>query len=192
MRVSSGKRFPDVRLTAADPAFNQTGRAKLTALVNRAASSAALENRRIEEQDLQQAFDEGGGADRPLIKPVDWDDLILPAPVERDLRNLIRLMDAREAERLKVPVPTGPRWLSWWELERLIHFRRFHLRGDAGTGAERLVVAARHGAACDHPHPPLEARLRRKGCVKRRPGDPGDSVPSGPRRRNGLLSALTG
>ena len=27
--------------------------------------------------------------------------------VERDLRNLIRLMDAGQAERLKVPVPTG-------------------------------------------------------------------------------------
>jgi len=75
--------------------------------VNRAASRAALENRRIEERDLQRAFDESGGVDRPLIKPVDWDDLILPAPVERDLRNLIRLTDAREAGRLKVPVPTG-------------------------------------------------------------------------------------
>jgi len=81
--------------------------AKLTVLVNRAASRAALENLPIEERDLQQAFDESGGADRPLIKPVGWDDLILPALVERDLRNLIRLMDAREAERLKVPVPTG-------------------------------------------------------------------------------------
>ena len=93
-----------------EPLANRTpgwSAAKLTGLVNRAASSAALENRRIEERDLQQAFDEGGGADRPLIKPVDWDDLVLPALVERDLRNLIRLMDAREAERLKVPVPTG-------------------------------------------------------------------------------------
>jgi transitional endoplasmic reticulum ATPase len=41
------------------------------------------------------------------MKAVDWGDLVLPAGVERDLRNLIRLMDAREAERLKVPVPTG-------------------------------------------------------------------------------------
>ena len=41
------------------------------------------------------------------MKAVDWGDLVLPAAVERDLRNLIRLMDAREAERLKVPVPTG-------------------------------------------------------------------------------------
>ena len=93
-----------------EPLANRTpgwSAAKLTGLVNRAASRAALENRPIEERDVQQAFDEGGGADRPLIKPVAWDDLVLPALVERDLRNLIRLMDAREAERLKVPVPTG-------------------------------------------------------------------------------------
>ena len=58
-------------------------------------------------RDLQRAFDESGGQDRPLVKAVDWGDLILPGAIERDLRNLIRLMDAREAERLKVPVPTG-------------------------------------------------------------------------------------
>jgi ATPase family associated with various cellular activities (AAA) len=34
-------------------------------------------------------------------------DLVLSPAVEQDLRNLIRLMDAREAERLKVPVPAG-------------------------------------------------------------------------------------
>jgi transitional endoplasmic reticulum ATPase len=81
--------------------------AKLSSLVNKAASIAALENRPIESWDLQRAFDESGGQDRPLVKAVDWGDLVLPAPVERDLRNLIRLMDAREAERLKVPIPTG-------------------------------------------------------------------------------------
>jgi transitional endoplasmic reticulum ATPase len=81
--------------------------AKLTGLVNKAGSIAALENRRMEQWDLQRAFDDSGGADRPLIKPVDWGDLVLPAAVGRDLRNLIRLMDAREAEKLKVPVPTG-------------------------------------------------------------------------------------
>ena len=81
--------------------------AKLGGLVNKAASIAALENRRIEMRDLQRAFDESGGQDRPLLKAVEWGELILPAAIERDLRNLIRLMDAREAERLKVPVPTG-------------------------------------------------------------------------------------
>jgi transitional endoplasmic reticulum ATPase len=81
--------------------------AKLTLLVNKAASIAALENRRIEQRDLQRAFDEGGGSDRPLLKPVDWSDLVLPLEVGKDLRNLIRLMDAGQAERLQVPVPTG-------------------------------------------------------------------------------------
>jgi transitional endoplasmic reticulum ATPase len=81
--------------------------AKLTGLVNKAASISALENRRIEQRDLQRAFDESGGADRPLLKAVDWGDLVLPAAVERDLRNLIRLMDAGQAEKLKVAVPTG-------------------------------------------------------------------------------------
>ena len=95
---------------ALDPFANRTpgwSAAKLTGLVNKAASIAACENRRIEERDLQRAFDESGGQDRPLMKAVDWGDLVLPAGVERDLRNLVRLMDAREAEKLKVPVPTG-------------------------------------------------------------------------------------
>jgi transitional endoplasmic reticulum ATPase len=75
--------------------------------VNKAAAIAALANRPLEERDLQRAFHESGGQDRPLIKAVDWRDLVLPAIVERDLRNLIRLMDASEAEKLKVPMPTG-------------------------------------------------------------------------------------
>ena len=68
---------------------------------------AALENRPIAERDLERALEESGGQDRPLIRAVDWGDLVLSAGVEKDLRNLIRLMDAREAEKLKVPVPTG-------------------------------------------------------------------------------------
>jgi transitional endoplasmic reticulum ATPase len=81
--------------------------AKLTNLVNKAAAFAATENRHIELKDLQRAFDETGGADRPTLKPVHWDDLVLPATVERDLRQLVRLMDAGNAERMQVPVPTG-------------------------------------------------------------------------------------
>ena len=42
-----------------------------------------------------------------LLKPIAWGDLILPAAVERDARNLLPLMDAREAERLKVAVPAS-------------------------------------------------------------------------------------
>ena len=56
------------------------------------------------------------------LKPVDWGDLVLPAAVERDLRNLIRLMDAREAERLRVPAPTG-----------------LLLNGPAGTGKTSIA-----------------------------------------------------
>jgi transitional endoplasmic reticulum ATPase len=96
--------FPVEPLARRTPGWSA---AKLTGLVNKAASRAALENRPVEGRDLQEAFDESGGADRPLIKPVGWDDLVFSAPVERDLRNLIRLMDAREAERLQVSVPTG-------------------------------------------------------------------------------------
>ena len=96
--------FPTEPFASRTPGWSA---AKLTGLVNKAASIAALENRRIEERDLQRAFDETGGADRRLVKPVDWADLVVPAPIERDLRNLIRLMDVREAERLQVPVPTG-------------------------------------------------------------------------------------
>ena len=81
--------------------------AKLAGLVNRAASIAALEGRPIAERDLEQALVDSGGQDRPLTKPVEWGDLVLSPAVEQDLRNLIRLMDSREAEKLKVPVPTG-------------------------------------------------------------------------------------
>jgi transitional endoplasmic reticulum ATPase len=81
--------------------------AKLTNLVNKAAASAASENRSIEQRDLQQAFEETGGRDRPTLKPVNWEDLVLPASAERDLRQLVRLMDSSHSEGLDVPVPTG-------------------------------------------------------------------------------------
>jgi len=81
--------------------------AKLTNLVNQAAASAASENRSIEQRDLQQAFEETGGRDRPTLKPVNWEDLVLPVSAERDLRQLVRLMDNRHSEGLDVPVPTG-------------------------------------------------------------------------------------
>jgi hypothetical protein len=32
-------------------------------------------------------------------KPVEWGDLVLPTAVELDLQNLIRLTDARQAEK---------------------------------------------------------------------------------------------
>jgi transitional endoplasmic reticulum ATPase len=81
--------------------------AKLTNLVVKAAASAATENRSIEQRDLQQAFEETGGRDRPTLKPVNWEDLVLPASAESDLRQLVRLMDSNHSQGLDVPVPTG-------------------------------------------------------------------------------------
>jgi ATP-dependent Zn protease len=50
--------------------------AKLTNLVNKAAGLAAAENRPIGRQDLEGAFAQTGGVDRPNFKPVNWDDLV--------------------------------------------------------------------------------------------------------------------
>jgi len=96
--------FPLDRFASRTPGWSA---AKIAGLANKAASLAAAEDRPIAELDLEQALGESGGQDRPLIKPVEWGDLVLSAAVEQDLRNLIRLMDAREAEKLQVPVPTG-------------------------------------------------------------------------------------
>jgi len=81
--------------------------AKLTNLVNKAAGLAAAEDRQIEERDLRRALEETGGVDRPAIKLVTWDDLVLPTNVEKDLRQLIWLMDRSNAEQMQVPLPTG-------------------------------------------------------------------------------------
>ena len=96
--------FPVESLANRTPGWSA---AKLTGLVNKAASIAALENRPIEERDLQRAFDESGGAGPTANKACRLGRPRSFRMVEQDLRNLIRLMDAREAERLKVPVPTG-------------------------------------------------------------------------------------
>jgi SpoVK/Ycf46/Vps4 family AAA+-type ATPase len=81
--------------------------AKLTNLVLKAAASAASENRSIEPRDLRQAFEETGGRDRPTLKPVNGEDLVLPASAEADLRQLVRLMDSANSEGLEIPAPTG-------------------------------------------------------------------------------------
>ena len=81
--------------------------AKLTNLVVKAAASAASEDRPIENRDLEQAWNETGGRDRPTLKPVQWEDLVLPASAEADLRQLVRLMDSNGAADLEIAVPTG-------------------------------------------------------------------------------------
>ena len=82
--------------------------ARLKALVDRAAALAAGLSRKIEAADLQQALSEMGGRDRPLVQPVQWEDVVIEEEVERDLRTLVRLLDdPNAARRVGLPLPTG-------------------------------------------------------------------------------------
>jgi len=81
--------------------------ARIRALVDRAAAMAAEQRRKIVEQDLRKAFEEAGGGDRPLFKPVEWKDVVIPPEVERDLRSLIKLLEPGYAERVGLEAPTG-------------------------------------------------------------------------------------
>ena len=68
---------------------------------------SARTRRKIEENDLARALAETGGKDRAAFKEVDWNDVVLPADTEADLRALVRLMDPAYSERLKLPMPSG-------------------------------------------------------------------------------------
>ncbi len=81
--------------------------AKIKSLVDRAASFAAEQSRRIEERDLLRALEETGGKDRPLFQPVEWSDLIVEPELEQDLRNLVRHLNAGWSEMKGMAVPTG-------------------------------------------------------------------------------------
>jgi transitional endoplasmic reticulum ATPase len=81
--------------------------AKIKSIVDRAASFAASQNRKIEESDLRRALEETGGKDRPLFQPVEWSDLIVEPELEQDLRNLIRHLNAGWSEMKGMAVPTG-------------------------------------------------------------------------------------
>ena len=82
--------------------------AKIAALVDHAAAFAAEEGRNIEARDLRRALEEGGGRDRPLVQPVQWEDIVLDEHVERDLRTLIQLLnDPGRAEKMGLDIPTG-------------------------------------------------------------------------------------
>ncbi len=82
--------------------------AKIRGLVDRAASFAATEQRKIERRDLRRALDEAGGKDRPLFQPVFWDDLVLEEHTEQDLRMLMRLLEEPGlAKGMKIEAPTG-------------------------------------------------------------------------------------
>ena len=81
--------------------------AKIKSIVDRAAALAAEENRQIEEPDLRCALDETGGRDRPLFPPVEWHDLIVEEEVERDLRTLVKQLNAGWSSVKGITVPTG-------------------------------------------------------------------------------------
>ena len=79
--------------------------AKLNALVDRAASIAMAAGEPFREKHLEEAFGASGGKDRPLIQPVQWEDLIVEPAVEEELRLLVRQLKIRTGAA--VPVPTG-------------------------------------------------------------------------------------
>ncbi len=81
--------------------------AKIKSIVDRAAGFAAKDNRQIEERDLRRALDETGGTDRPLFQPVQWEDLIIEEDVKRDLRTLIKQLNAGWSNFKGMTVPTG-------------------------------------------------------------------------------------
>jgi len=85
-----------------------TSPAKIRALVDKAATFAAAEGRRIEESDLRHAFEQSGGKDRQPFEPVEWSDLVFEEDVERDVRMLVRLLNEPGlAKKMQVPIPTG-------------------------------------------------------------------------------------
>jgi transitional endoplasmic reticulum ATPase len=85
-----------------------TSPAKIRALVDKAATFAAAEGRRIEESDLRRAFEQVGGKDRPQFEPVEWSDLVFEEDVERDVRMLVRLLNEPGlAKKMQVPIPAG-------------------------------------------------------------------------------------
>jgi len=85
-----------------------TSPAKIRALVDKAATFAAAEGRRIEESDLRRAFEQSGGKDRPPFEPVEWSDLVLEEDIESDVRMLVRLLNEPGlAKKMQVPISTG-------------------------------------------------------------------------------------
>jgi transitional endoplasmic reticulum ATPase len=81
--------------------------AKIKSIVDRAAAFAAEENRQIEERDLLRALNETGGRDRPLVQPVDWQDLVIEEDEERDLRTLVKQLNAGWSSLKTMAMPTG-------------------------------------------------------------------------------------
>ncbi|MGH9583906.1 MAG: AAA family ATPase, partial [Bryobacteraceae bacterium] len=78
--------------------------AKLNALVDRAASLALAAGEPFGEKHMEEAFGAGGGQDRPLIQPVELEDLVIEPAVEEELRLLVRQLKVRGGSPVRVPI----------------------------------------------------------------------------------------
>lgn len=81
--------------------------AKIKALVDRAAALAVEQRRKITAKDLDRAREEAGGADRPLFRPVEWEDVVIAPDVEQELRTLINVLNHKGITSLDVEAPSG-------------------------------------------------------------------------------------
>ena len=81
--------------------------ARLQELVNRAATFAMKDKRSLTAADLRRALDESGGQDRPLFKPVSWDEVVLEPETLAEVRTLIHLLNGTWSEYKQLALPTG-------------------------------------------------------------------------------------
>lgn len=92
-------------LASRTPGFSA---AKLRAVVDRAAVTAADSRRKIEDQDLNAALEAMGGKDRPLLELVEWRDLVIDTETEQELRDLVGLLnDPSSGRQWNIRPPSG-------------------------------------------------------------------------------------
>jgi transitional endoplasmic reticulum ATPase len=82
--------------------------ARLGALVSQAATYAAQSKRRIEPGDLRRALAEMGGKDRPLVDPVEWEDIVIAEDLKQKITQLIEILNRNSlSEQYGIHPPTG-------------------------------------------------------------------------------------
>ena len=81
--------------------------ARLQEVVNRAATFAMKEKRSLGAPDLRRALEESGGQDRPLFKPVSWDEVVLEPETMLEVRTLIEILNGSWSEHKQLALPTG-------------------------------------------------------------------------------------
>ena len=118
--------------------------ARLQEVVNRAATFAMKEKRSLGAPDLRRALDESGGQDRPLFKPVSWDEVVLEPETLLEVRTLIEILNGTWSEHKQLALPTG----------LLLVGPSWHRQVNAGP------------ADC-HPNPPQLLSARRRRCLGR-------------------------